>query len=210
LREWVESQLAIFSQTGDPRDFAQHLRDQVDAAQLYCVDEDQDCFENALGFLDDIEVTREGEFLIVKTAVGLFCGWDYSAYVYAWRSGKWDRVWENEQNTYTQKDYAPQVIQGVHISQPDKDGNRLILTLGTPGGCIPGYIPLYYRAWQIKPDFSASKLVLDAKETVLDGYPPVHGKVGPDDVLIEFTVGGIAYGENHKAIRHFEIRNQRE
>src|SRR2546421_5307580 len=95
LREWVESQLAIFSQTGDPRDFAQHLRDQVDAAQLYCVDEDQDCFENALGFLDDIEVTREGEFLIVKTAVGLFCGWDYSAYVYAWRSGKWDRVWEN-------------------------------------------------------------------------------------------------------------------
>jgi hypothetical protein len=208
LRDWVESRLAGFAENGNTAALAQQMRDAVNVAQLYCLDEDQDCFENTLGYLDDIEVDRDGQFLIVKTAVGIFCSFDYSAYIYAWRSGQWQRVWENEQNTYTEKDYAPQIIHAVHISAPDKDGNRLILTLGSRAGCIPAYIPVYYRAWQVNADFGDAKALIDAKETALDGYPPIRGRVGPDDVLLEFTVGGIGYGDSHKAVRHFEIHDR--
>jgi hypothetical protein len=207
LRNWVEFHLTSFAENGDPVQLAQQLRDQVNAAQLYCLDPDDDCFENSLGYLDDIEINREAGFLVVKTAVGIFCSFDYSAYVYTWRSGKWQRVWENEQDTYTKKDYAPQIIHAVHISPPDKDGNRLFLTVGSRAGCIPAYIPVYYRAWQVSADFSTARTLIDSKETALDGYPPVQGRAGPDDVLLEFTVGGIGYGASHKAVRHFEIRD---
>ena len=33
-----------------------------------------------------------------------------SAYVYAWESQQWRRVWEHERNTYTQQEYLPQTI----------------------------------------------------------------------------------------------------
>jgi hypothetical protein len=209
LRDWVESRLTTFAETGDTAALSQQLRDEVNAAQLYCLDEDQDCFENSLGYLDDLEVNREAEFLIVKTAVGIFCAFDYSAYVYVWKSGSWQRVWENELNTYTEKDYAPQIIHAVHISPPDKDGNRLLLTIGSRSGCIPAYIPVYYRAWQVSADYTTAKALIDGKETALDGYPPIQGRVGTDDVLLEFTVGGIGYGDSHKAVRHFQVRDQR-
>ena len=209
LRDWIESRLTTFAETGNTAALAQELRDSVNAAQLYCLDENDDCFENALGYLDDIEVNREGEFLIVKTAVGIFCAFDYSAYVYTWKSGAWQRVWENEQNTYTEEKYLPQLIDAVHISPPDKDGNRLFLTIGSRSGCIPAYIPVYYRVWQVSADYSTSKLLVDGKETALDGYPAILGKVGPDDVLLEFSVGGLGYGDSHKVVRHFEIRDQK-
>jgi hypothetical protein len=209
LRDWVESRLSTFAETGEAPVLAQQLRDEVNAAQLYCLDEDQDCFENTLGYLDDVEVNRDGEFLIVKTAVGIFCAFDYSAYVYLWKSGRWQRVWENEQDTYTEKDYAPQIIHAVRVSPPDKDGNRLFLTVGSRSGCIPAYIPVYYRVWQVNADYSAAKALIDGKETVLDGYPPIEGRVGPDDVLLEFTVGGIGYGDSHKAVRASPSLKQR-
>src|SRR5438105_11961168 len=84
LRDWVESHLTRFAETGDTAALTQTLHDDIDAAQLYCVEEADDCFENSLGYLDDIKVSREGEFLIIKTAVGIFCAFDYSAYVYVW------------------------------------------------------------------------------------------------------------------------------
>jgi hypothetical protein len=209
LRDWVEARLGTFAETGDTGALAQEFRDKVNAAHLYCLEESDDCFENSLGYLDDIEVNREGEFLIVKTAVGIFCAFDYSAYVYVWKSGRWQRVWENEQNTYSEKDYAPQIIHAVHISPPDKEGNRLILTTGSRSGCIPAYIPVYYRVWQVNAGYGAGKPLIDGKETALDGYPPIEGRVGPDDVLVEFGVGGIGYGASHKAVRHFQVRDQR-
>src|SRR5579862_1242850 len=177
LRDWVESRLTKFAQDGDTAALTDQFHDAVKSAQLFCNDRDDDCFENSLGYLDEIEVTRENGFLIVKTAVGLFCSFDYSAYVYEWRSGKWQRVWENEQDTYTEKDYAPQIIHAVHISVPDKDGKRLVLTLGSRSGCIPAYIPVYYRVWQLDADYSSAKLLLDAKETALDDIPPIQGRI---------------------------------
>ena len=88
--------------------------------------------------------------LIVRTAVGIWCGYDYSAYIYKWRGGRWQRVWENEQNTYTAKNYRPQTLHDVRISPPDDKGNRLLMTLGSQPGCASGFQPIYYRVWPMK------------------------------------------------------------
>jgi hypothetical protein len=48
-------------------------------------------------------------------------------------------------------------------------------------------------------------LVLDWTAYANDGYPPLLGRVLPNDVLFEFTNGGFASGDPHKAVRHFTI-----
>ena len=53
------------------------------------------------------------------TAVGISCGFDESAYVYAWDGQRWRRAWEHERTTYTPKAYLPQIIHDV----TDADGN---------------------------------------------------------------------------------------
>jgi hypothetical protein len=58
-------------------------------------------------------------------------------------------------------------------------------------------------------DYGSAKLLLDAKETAMDDIPPIQGKVAGDDLVIGFNVGGIAYGDSHQAIRHFEIKDAR-
>ena len=209
LRDWVESHLTKFGQNGDTLALAQQMHNEIDAAQLYCVDEADECFDNSLGYLDDVKINREGEFLIIRTAIGIFCAFDYSAYVYTWKPGGWQRVWENEQNTYSEKEYLPQIIYAVHISVPDKQGNRLVMTLGSRSGCTPAYLPVYYRVWQMNSDYRTGAALLDGSETALDdGYPPIQGRVGPEDVLVGFSMGGVAYGDFHRAVRHFEIRDQ--
>jgi hypothetical protein len=54
-----------------------------------------------------------------------------------------------------------------------------------------------------------TQLILDRAELANDGYPPVKGQVSPNDVLIEFTVGGTGYGFPHKALRRFEVSGER-
>ena len=179
LRDWVESHLTKLGQNGDTLALAQQMHNEIDAAQLYCVDEADECFDNSLGYLDDVKINREGEFLIIRTAIGIFCAFDYSAYVYIWKPGGWQRVWENEQNTYSEKEYLPQIIYAVHISVPDKQGNRLVMTLGSRSGCTPAYLPVYYRVWQMNSDYRTGAALLDGSETALDdGYPPIQGRVG--------------------------------
>ena len=209
LRDWVESHLTTFAETGDETAIAEELRNGLRDSQLFC-EELKKCNLSALGFLDEVLVVREREFLTIQTAVGIWCGYDYSAYVYRWSGVRWQRIWENEQNTYTEKNYLPQIIYAVHISAPDEKGNRLLLTLGSRPGCSSGYQPVYYRVWRMNARYETQKPLLDGTEVAnIGGYPPVQGQVLPDDVLIEFTVGGTGYGETHRAVRHFEVRDGR-
>jgi hypothetical protein len=94
------------------------------------------------------------------------------------------------------------MLHAVHISDADRDGARLILTLGTPTGCHGAFVPVYYRVWR------ASTPIFDKSETLNDeGEPPVIGRVTPDDLLVEFSAGGTGYGFTHKALRHYEIHD---
>lgn len=209
LRDWIESRLAKFAQDGEQGALAEELHAGVRDSQLFC-DDDKECFPSYLGYLDEIQVNREGEFLIVETAVGIWCGFDYSAYVYKWNGGRWQRIWENEQNTYTETKYLPQIIHAVQISSPDANGNRLLMTLGARPGCSAAFQPVYFRVWPMNARNEVqSAPVLDAAEMVSAVDPPIEGRLKPDDVLLTFTVGGTGYGESHKAVRHFEVRGGR-
>jgi hypothetical protein len=209
LRDWVESRLAGFPQTGDAGALEQQLHAALRDAKLLC---EGDCFKlnSVLGYLDEIRVRREQEFLVIQTSTGIWCGYDDSAYVFQWSTdrdtGGWQRLWVAEQNTYTEKEYLPQALFAVHISEPDAQGRRLLLTLGAKPGCSAAFLPVYYRAFQLSG--SASKLLLDGAQLAsMAGFPPIKGQVSPEGVMLEFTAGGTGYGFGHQAVRHYELRD---
>jgi hypothetical protein len=208
LRDWIESLLLRFPESGDEAMLSDQIHAGIRDAKLFCVDFNLECYPSSRGFLDEVQVSRESGFLIVRTAVGIWCGYDYSAYLYRWAGNRWQRIWQNEQNTYTEKDYRPQMLHAVHISEPDAGGNRLLLTLGSQPGCASAFQPAYWRVWPMNARYEVQGAILDGTEVVnVASEPPIEGLLAANAVMIEFTAGGTAYGESHKAIRHFEIRN---
>jgi hypothetical protein len=53
-----------------------------------------------LSTLRDVTFSSESGLLIITTAVGILCQYDESAYAYKLVNGRWQRVWESEQNDY--------------------------------------------------------------------------------------------------------------
>ena len=204
FRDWVESRLASLDEGADIRAFAGTLSTALAAAGLFCGDLSEECDWNFLGYVDDVRVSRAGEFLVVVTAIGNSCGFDESAYVYAWQSQQWRRVWEHERNTYTPQDYLPQIIHDVQISPPDASRSRLLMTLGSQTICGGAFKDLYARVWRMDPDYRSTP-VLDWTAHANDAYPPIQGRIRPDAVLFQFTAGGLLSGEVHTAVRHFTI-----
>jgi hypothetical protein len=206
LRDWVESQLIAAPQSVDTRAFAAALHVALQDAQLLCLDLAGDCATNLLGYVDDVRVTHAGEFLSIVTAVGINCGYDESAYAYTWNDGGWRRFWQTEQTTYTTDQYRPQEVHDVLISTPDAGGRRLLATLGSQSGCNGGFKDLYAQAWQLDAALGPTR-VLDWKAYADDGYPPIQGRIGPGDLLVQYTTGGLADGDTHTAVRRFAVRN---
>jgi hypothetical protein len=205
LRDWMERRLASFPQKGDEDALARDMGDLVRDAGLIC---EPRCPNNYLGYLDAVRVGREREFLVVRTSLGIWCGYDESAYVYGFSAGRWQRLWESEQDDYRPKHYLPQSVVAVQISSPDAAGNRLLLSLGSQPGCSSGFQPVYWRLWRISN--GRTKFLLERSEFANVGnYPPVQATVGIDDVRIQLTIGGTGYGSSHEAIRHFAIHGDR-
>jgi hypothetical protein len=203
LRDWAEARLASFGQTGDEDALNRELQVALLNAGLLCPN---GCMFTSLGYVDQVRVHHQDEFLTVQTSVGIACGFDDSAYVYAWNAGAWRRIFTSEQNVYTKAGYLPQTIYAVQISERDPAGLRFVMTLGSRPGCSDAFQPLYYRLWRVGSS-GPPKLLLNSFETAYMGdYPPVHATLSLHDVRIEFTAGGTGYGEAHQADRHFEIR----
>lgn len=206
LRDWTESRLAAFSQTGDEDALNRELQVALLNAGVLCPG---NCDFTSLGYVDQVRVHHQGEFLTVQTSAGIACGYDDSAYLYEWRAG-WRRIFATEQNTYTKTGYLPQTIYSVQISSPDAAGSRLVLTLGSRPGCSNAFQPLYYRLWRLAAGAAQPQLLLDASEIAFMGdYPPATAILSPNGVRIAFTAGGTGYGSGHQAERHFEIAANR-
>jgi hypothetical protein len=204
LRDWIESRLDGSTERVDVRAFAGTLHTAIATAGLLCADLVDECDLNFLGYVDDVRVSRAGELLVVVTAMGISCGFDESAYVYAWQGQRWRRVWEHERNTYTQPDYLPQTIHDVQVTSPDASRSRLIMTLGSQTVCGGAFKDLYARVWRIDTDYRSAR-VLDWTGHANDAYPPIQGRVRPDEVLFQFTAGGFLSGDVHSAVRRFKI-----
>jgi hypothetical protein len=141
LRNWIESELAAQKQEVDTAAFADRLQKGLGDADLLCID----CTAavNYLGTVDDVRVTRRGDFLIVVTAMGVSCGYDESAYAYAWNGQQWRRVWDHEQNIYTAQGYLPQQIHDIQVSSPGPNGDRLLMLLGSQTMCGGAFKNMY-------------------------------------------------------------------
>ncbi len=200
LRDWIESQLARTGENIDGIALQAALHAAVRDADLLC----SECDFNFLGYLDDIRITRSAGFLIVVAPIGINCGYDESAYIYAWDGQAWRRVLEHEQTTYTVQAYLPQLVDGVQVSSPDAAGRRLIMLLGNQTVCGGAFKNLYARAWRLDAD-GRTEQVLNWTGYGNDGIPALDGRVLPGDVLFEFTAGGLISGDPHTAVRHFKI-----
>jgi hypothetical protein len=199
FRGWIESHLVGFSPADQDRTLLATLHAGLRDAKLFCQDE---CITSYLGFVDDVQIYREREFLVVQTGVGIRCGYDESVYVYARSGTAWNRVFTSEQDVYTKEGYQPQTIHALHVSEPDSTGHRLILTLGSRPGCSSAFQPVYWRIWR------DSKLLLEGSKFANVGEdPPIRGSLTAKDVNVEFTLGGTGWGFPWKAVRHYSFQS---
>ena len=208
LRDWVESRLIALPERGDEGDLERKLNAELREARLSCglaVTDQQPCpgWTN-LGYLEALKLRRSGVFLILQTGVGIACGFDESAYIYSWSGEGWKRVWQTEQNDYTEKAYNPQTIHSVLLSPYSRTNDYLVLTLGSEPWCSSTLHDVYYRAFRLGPDPEVRPLVEGAEWARIDADPPIHGSVTATDVLVEFSiVGGVDIG--YRAVRHYRI-----
>jgi len=208
LRDWIESRMSDFAIDGDPSELASRLSNELRQAGLLCGwdAKETQCPEWwQLGFLSKIEFRRSGGFLILITHTGIECGFDDSAYLYGWSpDDHWRRVWQTEQNTYTEKGYKPQSLQSVQISPYSQSNDYLILTLGSRPWCSSNWHPVYYRVFRPGPDPEAKPLVEGEDWAFISA--PIEGSITTTDALIEFSISSVDGGvHNRKLIRHYQI-----
>ena len=209
LRDWVESRLPALTERGDEGEFQRKLNSELHEAKLFCgTGEAVECPDEFFnGFLGDLSLQRESGFLILRTALGIECGFDESAYVYSWSTEGCRRVWQTEQNSYTDKEYKPQTLHAVLISPYNRENNYLVLTLGSEPWCSSVWHPVYYRLYRMGPDLSASPLLDGGAEWAnVSDDPPIRGSVSANDVLVEFWGGSIDSGlQSRQTVRHYNI-----
>jgi hypothetical protein len=210
LRDWVEARLTKFDPSTDAASFAGRLNEELIQAAPLCDWNLHRCPEwTDLGFVQPLELRRESRFLILITGVGIECGFDDSAYIYGWSDGRWKRVWQNEQNIYTETVYKPQTIHSVKISPFNRANDYLILTLGSLPWCTSSWRNFYYRVFRLGLDPDAKPLVEAEEGGFLNDDPPILGSVSANDALVEFPIRSIDVGvHNRPAIRHFSINHE--
>lgn len=203
LRDWVEARLTGWPERGDEGDLQRKLNADLSREGLFCGT--QTCPDwTKIGFLDKVTLRRESGFIILQTAVGIDCGYDDSVYIYAWSPEGWRRVWQNEQNTYTDKEYKPQHLQGVHISPHNTANDYLVLTLGTEPWCQSAWHDAYYRAYRLGPDPNPEPILSGGRWAYLGDYqPPIRGAITLDDIFVEYIVASIDGGREE--VEHYKI-----
>jgi hypothetical protein len=180
LRDWAESRLKDLALRGDEGELERRLNAELREAKLVCDDSPTDqptCpAEDLRGFLNPLKFRRSRSFLILQTGVGIECGFDESAYLYSWTDEGWRRVWQNEQNTYTEKEYKPQHIEAVLVSPYNRANDYVLLTLGLQPWCSSNWHDVYYRAFRLGPDASSAPLIEGEEYAYLGVDRPIQGE----------------------------------
>jgi hypothetical protein len=216
LRDWIETQLDGLKDFDDIRTFSDRINKALEAVGVGAGDD-----PNLLGSLGEVRFSADSGFLIVTTGLGIFCQWDESAYAYQKSGNKWRRIWESEQNDYSESKYAPQHISEVHVARyfgpRGEEGSPYLMTLGHQDWCTSNWHPIYYRVWRIDP--SGPNLVLDggsgwtfephdwSAASIASRWTPQGGVTA--DVLVEFTQDGLKSGFTRQAVRHYFIEGDR-
>ena len=213
LLDWIDFRLSSLHQNVDPVEVQRSLNTELRDAGLSCsldVRDQPPCPERSLsGFAERLTVNWSAAFLVVTAGLGIECGYDDSAYIYSWNGEKWVRVWQNEQNTYTEKEYKPQTLVSVLISPYNRANDYLVLTLGRESWCASNWHDVYYRVFRLGPDQAAPPLI-DKSEYTAVGWrdPPILGSLSNDDVLVEHLTPSLDTGIlPREGVFHYEIHN---
>lgn len=221
LRDWIETHLGqVPSDPNGARGadlaLAERLNAELKREHLFREASEAEGMEgwSAIGFLAPVclKYNQRQAYLILQTAIEVYCGSDESAYLYCWQGGVWKRIWQTEQNTYTKDQYAPQLIRAVLVSPSSVASLPYVLTLGTEPWCASNWHDVYVRLWRVGPTGEEAKLLLDRAEWAYLGRHdiPIQGSVGSDDALIEYRVGSIDAGiHSREAVLHYSLANGR-
>jgi hypothetical protein len=198
LREWVEGQLPLFGQHGDAQRFEKALHQKLSTAGLVCDDPSSEkCSDGSdefdpRGFVDDVHISHlDSRYLLVETDVGVLCGYDESAYIFAWRDSRWRLLWETEQNDYRKGHYAPQNFFSVTASAVGASTQPLVLTLGYSPWCQSAWQRLFVRLWRMSSVSSSTPPLFDMTDTVYLGDEPTRVRLSDSDAMIVFDGASI-------------------
>jgi hypothetical protein len=223
LRAWIETRIATLPQQSDIEPMAAQLNAELAAADLTCDAKPQDphrCIgpdgyqENSRGYVGKVALQQleDGRYLLVTTAVGMRCGTDESAYVYAWKGGRWSLLLQSEQDDYSKGVYAPQQFLAVRVSPGNVAWNEpapppLVLTLGFSPWCSSNWHGLLTRLWRATPATPTPRPLIDTTDNLYMGdYEIAEGSVTSHDALIEFVGSSIDEGVLMRSVvRHYEI-----
>ncbi len=222
LRDWIESQLVRLPSDPNGDDGAETAlagRLNAELQRQHLLREAEESADDdgwsRIGFLGEVRLDyrQRQTFLVLQTAVEVNCGYDESAYLYRWQSGRWNRIWGTEENSYTKDEYRVQRIRAVLVSPSfNETSPYYVLTLGTEPWCSSNWHDVYVRSWSLNSSGREPKLLLDKSEwAFLGGHDiPVQGSVGRNDALIEYTVGSIDLGVfSREAVLHYSLTPER-
>ncbi|HUO93107.1 MAG TPA: hypothetical protein VMU22_09305, partial [Rhizomicrobium sp.] len=197
IRLWIESELPKLGEHGDVDRLAKDLNQKLSSAGLMCGDPSaQKCtsgdnFEPR-GFVDDVHLSYlNSRYLLVRTNVGVLCGYDESAYVYAWRENRWALFFETEQNDYRKGHYTPQNLFSVSISPGKANHLPLVLTLGYSPWCQSAWQKLFARLWRVSKVNSSLPPIFDLTDVVYLNDDGPQERLSDHDALFAFESSSI-------------------
>ncbi len=220
LRTWVEQQLpAIPGPAGpygitysldsdDLTDLSVHLSQALDKAGLTCGrlgSPDSRCggnardFESERGYVDRVRLAFfDGDrYLMIVTGVGVRCGFDQSAYIYAQGADRhWHRLMTIEQDRYGDHEYRVENFVSIDVASPQEAKTHaplLVAAIGYSPWCSSNWNMLHTRLWRATP---APKTLLDRDDELYTATDLVAGAQLTDhDLLVQFDGKSVDGGQ---------------
>jgi hypothetical protein len=213
LRLWLESQLPAIAGPGeqvilpgsnDMASLSERLNKRLSDAGLTCgevISPSYRCAgnfsgqDNARGYVGDIRISAldYGRYMLVVTGVGVRCGFDQSAYIYAHGPDrKWKLLLQSEQDNYAEHEYGPQNFLSIAVSPANVAWNEpapppLVLTLGYSPWCSSNWNFLSIRLWRASDSTPQPNALIDREETLYLGDDLIaSARLSQKDLVIEY------------------------
>lgn len=220
LDAWIDARVARVPRTHSSTDVAAALNGAIAAADLACrpagAPQAGRCANadniDARGFLGIVGVERIGELLLVRSEIGVACGFDQAAALYRWRDG-WRRLFTDARETV---EMSPRAIEQIIFTRADKQvGGWLLVATGAESPCTQrtGKTrgPIQYALWHVSPDGPQRLLAEERMDDVPEGRrPAISARFERTDLLVEFDARSLDAGVPARvAVRKYRIEGTR-
>lgn len=171
--------------------------------------------DNERGYVGDVAISSldYGRYVLVVTSVGVRCGFDQSAYIYArGPDHRWLLLLKTEQDNYDEKEYSPQDFLSIAVSPSSVAWNErapppLVLTLGYSPWCSSNWHSLSARLWRASVSTPTPPALMDRDDELYMGDDSIaSARLSEKDLLIEFRGRSIDGGTLIRShVEHYRI-----